>query len=134
MATTFSLKQGETRTSDGPIPHPLRVDIYIFFCAKWFNYHFPYNTSTVSHDIKMTQTSLRNGPKMTPMIYPFSVRFKLCVSILFHLCNENYQESQRNVKLCKYILFPLLLHQETNNHFVLPKIFQVCLHFVSDGK
>ena len=25
VATTFSLKQGETRTSHGPIPHPLRV-------------------------------------------------------------------------------------------------------------
>ena len=24
VATTFSLKQGETRTSHGPIPHPLR--------------------------------------------------------------------------------------------------------------
>ena len=24
VATTFSLKQGETRTSNGPIPHPLR--------------------------------------------------------------------------------------------------------------
>ena len=24
VATTFSLKQGETRTSSGPIPHPLR--------------------------------------------------------------------------------------------------------------
>ena len=23
VATTFSLKQGETRTSSGPIPHPL---------------------------------------------------------------------------------------------------------------
>ena len=25
MATTFSLKQGETTTSHGPIPHPLRT-------------------------------------------------------------------------------------------------------------
>ena len=25
VATTFSLKQGETRTSHGPIPHPLRM-------------------------------------------------------------------------------------------------------------
>ena len=25
VATTFSLKQGETRTSHGPIPHPLRL-------------------------------------------------------------------------------------------------------------
>ena len=25
VATTFSLKQGETRTSHGPIPHPLIV-------------------------------------------------------------------------------------------------------------
>ena len=25
VATTFSVKQGETRTSHGPIPHPLRV-------------------------------------------------------------------------------------------------------------
>ena len=24
VATTFSLKQGETRTSHGPIPHPLK--------------------------------------------------------------------------------------------------------------
>ena len=27
VATTFSLKQGETRTSHGPIPHPLRGGI-----------------------------------------------------------------------------------------------------------
>ena len=26
VATTFSLKQGETRTSHGPIPHPLRTN------------------------------------------------------------------------------------------------------------
>ena len=25
VATTFSLKQGETRTRHGPIPHPLRI-------------------------------------------------------------------------------------------------------------
>ena len=25
VATTFSLKQGETRTSHGPIPHPLKA-------------------------------------------------------------------------------------------------------------
>ena len=25
VATTFSLKQGETRTSHGPIPHPLNI-------------------------------------------------------------------------------------------------------------
>ena len=25
MTTTFSLKQGETRTSHGPIPHPLKM-------------------------------------------------------------------------------------------------------------
>ena len=27
VITTFSLKQGETRTSNGPIPHPLRSQI-----------------------------------------------------------------------------------------------------------
>ena len=27
VATTFSLKQGETRTSHGPIPHPLKTEI-----------------------------------------------------------------------------------------------------------
>ena len=27
VTTTFSLKQGETRTSSGPIPHPLRIGI-----------------------------------------------------------------------------------------------------------
>ena len=29
VATTFSLKQGEPRTSHGPIPHPLMSGIYI---------------------------------------------------------------------------------------------------------
>ena len=28
VATTFSLKQGETRTSHGPIPHPLNTIIF----------------------------------------------------------------------------------------------------------
>ena len=32
VATIFSLKQGETRTSHGPIPHPLRG--YCTFCPK----------------------------------------------------------------------------------------------------
>ena len=32
VATTFSLKQGETRTSHGPIPHPLTKFI---FCQSW---------------------------------------------------------------------------------------------------
>ena len=32
MATTFSLKQGETRTSHGPIPHPLISRIH-----SWHN-------------------------------------------------------------------------------------------------
>ena len=26
VATTFSLKQGQTRTSHGPIPHPLNIE------------------------------------------------------------------------------------------------------------
>ena len=33
VATTFSLKQGETRTSHGPIPHPLRLvgcEVYMY--------------------------------------------------------------------------------------------------------
>ena len=30
VATTFSLKQGETRTSHGPIPHPLKLGIASF--------------------------------------------------------------------------------------------------------
>ena len=30
-ATTFSLKQGETRTSHGPIPHPLRPLFHALF-------------------------------------------------------------------------------------------------------
>ena len=33
MATRFSLKQGETRTSHGPIPHPLNV------CFKTHQYY-----------------------------------------------------------------------------------------------
>ena len=45
VATTFSLKQGKTRTSHGPIPHPLnvthskramRVDI-LYTCIKILN-------------------------------------------------------------------------------------------------
>ena len=34
VATTFSLKQGETRTSHGPIPHPLNSSMHIIkFCC-----------------------------------------------------------------------------------------------------
>ena len=37
VTTTFSLKQGETRTSSGPIPHPLIVSaIESTLCQKWF--------------------------------------------------------------------------------------------------
>ena len=32
VSTTYSLKQGETRTSDGPIPHPLiTMKVYVNF-------------------------------------------------------------------------------------------------------
>ena len=30
VTTTFSLKQGETRTSHGPIPHPLSLFIWAY--------------------------------------------------------------------------------------------------------
>ena len=30
VATTFSLKQGETRTNHGPIPRPLRQSVTLF--------------------------------------------------------------------------------------------------------
>ena len=36
VATTFSLKQGETRTSHGPIPHPLIQ--YFCTCTRMHNY------------------------------------------------------------------------------------------------
>ena len=29
VATTFSLKKGETRTSHGPIPHPLKLELIL---------------------------------------------------------------------------------------------------------
>ena len=32
VTTTFSLKQGESRTIHGPIPHPLKT-IYSLFCS-----------------------------------------------------------------------------------------------------
>ena len=37
VATTFSLKQGETRTSHGLIPHPLRVPLESFSCIPNLN-------------------------------------------------------------------------------------------------
>ena len=40
VATTFSLKQGETRTSHGPIPHPLNhypVQIYHYGKCLWLH-------------------------------------------------------------------------------------------------
>ena len=36
VATTFSLKQGETRTSHGPIPHPL-IEIEIKYLTQGYN-------------------------------------------------------------------------------------------------
>ena len=41
MTTTFSLKQGETKTSSGPIPHPLKVLIHTTckqLCLHIFRY------------------------------------------------------------------------------------------------
>ena len=64
VATTFSLKQGETRTSHGPIPHPL---IYVSqhkvfrICTKGHGHHkkidkfLPYFTSVY---IKMVITDI----------------------------------------------------------------------------
>ena len=37
VATTFSLKQGETRTSHGPIPHPLRTSLTVFYWSWWIS-------------------------------------------------------------------------------------------------
>ena len=46
VTTTFSLKQGETRTSSGPISHPLifleNVRTYIVAFAKRLTKHFRY--------------------------------------------------------------------------------------------
>ena len=35
VTTTFSLKQGETRTSSGPIPHPFRIVISDQSILRW---------------------------------------------------------------------------------------------------
>ena len=38
VATSFSLKQGETKTSHGPIPHPLKLNSVSFdVCPPEFN-------------------------------------------------------------------------------------------------
>ena len=41
VATTFSLKQGETRSSHGPIPHPL-ISVFLFsiLFVLFFNFIF----------------------------------------------------------------------------------------------
>ena len=39
VATIFSLKQGETRTSHGPIPHPFIVTARIINCNSLSNYY-----------------------------------------------------------------------------------------------
>ena len=39
VATIFSLKQGESRTSHGPIPHPLNSclsSLHLTACLRWF--------------------------------------------------------------------------------------------------
>ena len=41
VTTTFSLKQGETRTSSGPIPHPLRCRNWVFYPMGHTNVLFP---------------------------------------------------------------------------------------------
>ena len=48
VATTFSLKQGETRTSHGPIPHPLITSISVFVIIKLliFSPHWLLNINT----------------------------------------------------------------------------------------
>ena len=56
VATTFSLKQGETRTSHGPIPHPLiYLEIKKFFAIKFpeirklpENWHLCSETTTLA--------------------------------------------------------------------------------------
>ena len=49
MATTFSLKQGETRTSHGTIPHPLKLSMWqliVFINLDWqpsFDFDFDFD-------------------------------------------------------------------------------------------
>ena len=50
VATTFSLKQGETRTSHGPIPHPLSYWLaYISFVSSIDAEFVPFSNQTNMH-------------------------------------------------------------------------------------
>ena len=48
VATTFSLKQGETRTSLGPIPHPLRSSLT---CNLWILYPILYRLNCSDNNL-----------------------------------------------------------------------------------
>ena len=48
VATSFSLKQGETRTSHGPIPHPLKLTLTWQFCLSWATDFFRVTSSSAS--------------------------------------------------------------------------------------
>ena len=79
MATTFSLKQRETRTSHGPIPHPLTQDnslrsrkvrdqvarLLILNGIVFFNYQIPLRIASIHNISKETF----NSPFFTSMQY-----------------------------------------------------------------
>ena len=62
MATKFSLKQGETRTSHGPIPHPLRVNFGLIQIAP----------IELQFDCKINK-SLRQSKHFTGILLSFNV-------------------------------------------------------------
>ena len=76
VATTFSLKQGETRTSHGPIPHPLnqifKNVINQFF---WF-FSFPHNHIWPPTSIGRLATVTLWCLPFGPLVLGHSKRFK----------------------------------------------------------
>ena len=50
VAATFSLKQGETRTSNGPIPHPLTTSLAVK--SNKFKMHTKNNISLINSSIQ----------------------------------------------------------------------------------
>ena len=81
VATTFSLKQGETTTNHGPIPHPLisqkvQKNIIIFYLTIFY-FFFPDNCESKLRDLQFLDNT-RNKTEMTQEVVYF-LSFYLCV-------------------------------------------------------
>ena len=90
VATTCSLKQGETRTSHGPIPHPLITQFFNNFSNGHF---FEVKTVFILLKISMNKIEIKHLVKLMIRWYINIVYYHCIVTIIEEFYNQNSKKS-----------------------------------------